>query len=148
METKMRNKALLSMVALIMAATVVYGAITAAPSTMVSQNKYEFGDGMRVNIEVYTQGAQFAGPDAHLVKVNDVASPFTSFNIEYFYTNPYAAQDGKDYIFATMTKAGTNNVKRGDTVTLVFKDVNGNIVGEHAMSCKNSQNKQWSVECH
>jgi hypothetical protein len=115
---------------------------TFAPSTNAIQYK-ESTYGLRVSVEAYGPRPFSTNPDDHTVQINnDTPATFASFNIEYFYTSPTSEY----YLAATMLKPG-QHVRPGDTVTLVLKDVDGNIAGTHAMRCHKPKNQYWVAEC-
>ena len=115
---------------------------TFAPSTNAIQYK-ESAYGLRVSVEAYGPRPFSTNPDDHTVQINDdTPATFASFNIEYFYTSPTADY----YLAATMLKPG-QHVKPRDTVTLVLKDVDGNVAGTHTMRCVKPKNEYWAAEC-
>jgi hypothetical protein len=120
---------------------------TFAPSTSAIQYK-ESTYGLRVGVEAYGPRAFSTNPDDHTVQINDTPpSTFASFNIEYFYAPPTANGLGEYYLAASMLKPG-QHVRRGDRVTLVLKDVDGNVAGTHTMRCVKPKNEYWAAECH
>jgi hypothetical protein len=121
--------------------------VTFAPSTNAIQYK-ESAYGLRVGVEAYGPRPFSTNPDDHTVQINDDApATFASFNIEYLYAPPIANGLGEYYLAASLLKPG-QHVRPRDSVTLVLKDVDGNVAGRHAMRCVKSKNEYWVAECH
>jgi hypothetical protein len=120
--------------------------VTFAPATHAIQYK-QSAYGLRVVVEARGPRPFSTNPDDHTVQINDdTPAAFASFNIEYFYAPPTANGFGQYYLAANLVKPG-QHVRPRDRVTLVLKDVDGNVAGTQTMRCVKPKNEYWAAEC-